>query len=355
MNDAPQSTTALALSQQENSRTLALLEVVLGLTLLFGFIWVVYPSYLEWEYAIWLVMFVGLLATSNKAHSETRETLGLKIDGLVPSFFVLCIFCIITIPTIYFIWKQYFPVSTEVLSDRKHWTDFFTYLLWAFAQQYVSLAFFFRRLNNVSPNHPVFAIVGSAGIFAGAHLPNIPLTLLTFLAGLFWAWTYKRFGNLISIVISHAIIGFFLSKVAMMNLTVGPWTDYFPWPTPDPIVYGIDHVNGLDPDKADGPINVSQRTTAVVQVAGWIIGKERRIKEVVAALHGREYPAKYGFRRADVMEYVKRPDDVRSGFVVEIPVDNEDPGYHLLRLAVLFEDSTWRYHLSDTVWVKIAP
>lgn len=101
--------------------------------------------------------------------------------------------------------------------------------LWAVAQQYGLLAFFFRRLVDVMGRGTASVVAGGA-TFALFHLPNPFLVPFTFGAGMLSCWLYRRQPNLLVLGAMHTVISFALSHALPPALThelrVGPgfWT-----------------------------------------------------------------------------------------------------------------------------------
>lgn len=98
------------------------------------------------------------------------------------------------------------------------------YCPWGLFQQYLLNGYFVNRLAAASPESRVPAL--SAALFAGAHLPNPLLMLVTLLAGHACARIYLRYRNLYFLGIAHGVIGFLLyftiPDSVIRNLNVGP-------------------------------------------------------------------------------------------------------------------------------------
>ncbi|MCC7145813.1 MAG: CPBP family intramembrane metalloprotease [Phycisphaeraceae bacterium] len=98
------------------------------------------------------------------------------------------------------------------------------------AQQVLLQCFLNNRLAELSAGRRGEAstgrvIVGSSVAFGMLHLPNLPLTLMTLLAGLFWTWHFRAYRNLPLLLVSHMVLGIgawvSLGEQGLMNLRVG--------------------------------------------------------------------------------------------------------------------------------------
>ena len=76
---------------------------------------------------------------------------------------------------------------------------------WGLAQQYVLQAFMNRRAMIVF-GRGWASILLVAAIFAGLHLPNPWLAVITFAGGTIWALVYQRAPNLFALAISHSVM-----------------------------------------------------------------------------------------------------------------------------------------------------
>lgn len=98
------------------------------------------------------------------------------------------------------------------------------YCPWGILQQYLLNGYIANRLLAVSPGRHVPAI--SAALFAGAHLPNWFLMIVTFVAGYYSTKIFLRYRNLYFLGLAHALIGTLIFVVIpdsiSHHLSVGP-------------------------------------------------------------------------------------------------------------------------------------
>jgi hypothetical protein len=90
------------------------------------------------------------------------------------------------------------------------------YPLWALLQQWILMRAIAPRMRQVWRSDASAAIAAGA-LFGLLHLPNLSLMLLTFLAGIAWAWLGLRQRALLPLAVSHAALGLTLFAV------VPPW------------------------------------------------------------------------------------------------------------------------------------
>ena len=98
------------------------------------------------------------------------------------------------------------------------------YCPWGIFQQYLLNGYIANRLLEVSSAQRVPLI--SAALFAGTHLPNWFLMLVTFVTGYYSTKLFIRYRNLYFLGLAHAVIGTLLFVVIpdsiSHHLTVGP-------------------------------------------------------------------------------------------------------------------------------------
>lgn len=90
------------------------------------------------------------------------------------------------------------------------------YPLWALLQQWILMRAIAPRMRQLWRSDASAAIAAGA-LFGLLHLPNLSLMLLTFLAGIAWAWLGLRRRALLPLAASHAALGLTLFAV------VPPW------------------------------------------------------------------------------------------------------------------------------------
>ena len=83
---------------------------------------------------------------------------------------------------------------------------FWGYAVWSFFQQFLLQDFVMRRLLKLT-NYRRVAVIGAAGLFALAHLPNPVLTVMTLVWGVASCLVFLRYRNLFTLGMAHAILG----------------------------------------------------------------------------------------------------------------------------------------------------
>jgi hypothetical protein len=92
-------------------------------------------------------------------------------------------------------------------------TNSYTYLayaLWAVIQQFILQSYLFVRFESLFADSKK-AVLACAILFAFVHIPNPVLTFATFAAGLAFCEIFRRYRNLYSVGIAHALLGIALA------------------------------------------------------------------------------------------------------------------------------------------------
>jgi membrane protease YdiL (CAAX protease family) len=133
---------------------------------------------------------------------RTREQLGLVWPASSAGL-MLAIGCAVAlaIPAAFALTGHPVPANPDWPRFRHIWP----YVIWAVGQQFLLLSFLYVRFEFVVG--PRAAVVASAVLFTVAHLPNLPLTAMTLLGGLFFAEMFRTYRSIFPLAIVHAMMG----------------------------------------------------------------------------------------------------------------------------------------------------
>jgi len=79
------------------------------------------------------------------------------------------------------------------------------YVIWAVGQQFLLQSYFYLRFELLFGERA--AVVVSSVLFALLHLPNVWLTAMTVVGGLFFTGMFRRYRSLYPLAIAHALMG----------------------------------------------------------------------------------------------------------------------------------------------------
>lgn len=79
------------------------------------------------------------------------------------------------------------------------------YFVWAVFQQFLLQSFIFLRMESALGTK--WAVLASSALFTFAHLPNLPLTALTFFGALFFTDLFRRYRSIYPLGIAHFMMG----------------------------------------------------------------------------------------------------------------------------------------------------
>lgn len=205
------------MATERNWRRVALLEVSAMTALLLSYIWGWKGTFSGASQLI-IVLYFGIGITSHLLRHETARQIGLRIDNvpralrnaavvIVPAAVV-----VLAIGLILGSW-HFYPWQQTVRGAP--WA-----LVWATAQQYGLLCFFYRRFLEIFGG-PAAATAAACVTFALFHLPNPFLTAVTLAAGAVACTLYRREPNLFVIGLAHATISFVMLCSLPFSVTHG--------------------------------------------------------------------------------------------------------------------------------------
>lgn len=96
--------------------------------------------------------------------------------------------------------------------------NWWPYLLWSLAQQFLLQVFFLERLLRLLKDSGL-AVLIAAILISAAHLPNPVLTPMTFLWGFAACWLFLRYRNLYVLGLVHMILGLTIGATVPVTVT----------------------------------------------------------------------------------------------------------------------------------------
>jgi hypothetical protein len=197
------------------ARSLAFLGVVYAARLAYQ--WLVVPTKDAVLVGAGAAVFLAVAVVDPWLRGETLESVGLTTAHLRRAALLVGPPTVVLVVALFFA-NAYLPGSPQ---DPRFWDRLGTHLPWALAQQGLLQPTFNRRLAAaVGPGLSSALLTGC--FFAGMHLPNLPLTGATLVAGTGWALAYQRAPNLWAIAVSQGVL-----SAAAQSLLPAAWTHRF--------------------------------------------------------------------------------------------------------------------------------
>lgn len=157
----------------------------------------------RWYLAAVVVLIISVLFS----HPRARE-LGIGWQGIKGSAWTIPLAALICGIGV-LIADQFGTLSILYGSKPVYWHSIF-YAIWALEQQFILNSFFYKRFESLLGDTTI-AVVITALLFALVHIPNPVLVPATFLGGIFFVETFRRWRNIYPIAIAHAMFGLTLA------------------------------------------------------------------------------------------------------------------------------------------------
>jgi membrane protease YdiL (CAAX protease family) len=134
---------------------------------------------------------------------RSKEELGLVWPCRSGTVWILLVGVIAAVAIPGFALASGHPVPAN--AEWPRFQNLWPYVIWAFAQQFILQSFFFVRVEELAGGR--WAVIASTLLFTLAHLPNMPLTTMTFVGALFFTEAFRRYRSIYPLGIAHALLG----------------------------------------------------------------------------------------------------------------------------------------------------
>jgi len=206
---------ALALCAARRRRDIISLALVF--LLIYSFIWGWRTSF-HGATVVFATALIGLLLSGDATLAGSFRDAGFRLDTAAHAAALLApmtgLIIAVTVLAGQLLGSIDFPTPHDA------WMSLSEAFALGLAQQYVLLAFFYRRFERLLGRNAV-AVVATALVFAIFHLPNPFLTIVTLFAGLLCAAVYQRAPNLWINGLAHGLISYHLYHALPLWITGG--------------------------------------------------------------------------------------------------------------------------------------
>lgn len=314
------------------------MELLIGLGLVFGSLWIVFPLKNTAAGASCVIILLIFFIISHFLNHENYNDLGLTKRYFWENVSLNFIFLSVLASVLFFIWRNIFPINNNFLNQVAFWRCLAIYPFWGFFQEYIFQAFFFRRYRALFKNNPVSVFL-SATTFSLIHTPNIPLMIFSFAAGLVFSSVFAKYPNLFSSGLLHGFFGCFLTQILLVYSLVGPHAEFGRWSKSIAPVHGsIDSIVCIE--KSNGPAkNASEYYQ--VKIQGWV-ASDLKIEKAMLRFYGQDYEINPCLLREDVAGFFHNESYKNSGFTMVAKVRGNTVQGRASINVLLSGDRKWR-------------
>ena len=154
-----------------------------------------------------LAALIWVIVTSLLPRHTARE-LGLSTPGFRNSLWFIPVSACLAALFVCAAWRM--GTLHQAFGVKTHSYSYFAYAIWAVIQQFILQSYLFVRLESLLSSGRK-AVFGCAVLFAFVHIPNPVPTIATFADGLAFCEIFRRYRNLYSLGIAHALLGISLA------------------------------------------------------------------------------------------------------------------------------------------------
>ena len=199
----------------------AFMELATISTLILSYVWL-WQGTFEGDGVVVALLFLALAILSHRRRGDSARDLGFRLDNLGRSIATVGLIALTVIVLVIGLGLVLDSYRRIPIPRPTSWL--LTLGLFGIVQQYALLGVYYRLFDEVILDSRLVPSL-TAAVFALFHLPNLPLTLATFAAGVLACTFYRRARNLWILGISHALISavFSLSfdKLLVVGMKVG--------------------------------------------------------------------------------------------------------------------------------------
>lgn len=168
-----------------------------------GALWSQGPQQAHWYIAALVVLVISVLVSHPRPDELGIGWRGMKgASWVVPLAAIVCGFGILVA-------AKFGTLSVLYGPKPVYWHSVF-YAIWALEQQFILNSFFYKRFEHLLGDTTISVVV-TALLFSLVHIPNPVLVPATFLGGILFVETFRRWRNIYPIALAHAMFGLTLA------------------------------------------------------------------------------------------------------------------------------------------------